>query len=166
MKDRLECMKETLMCAVESQLYNLSEVDTEELGEAIDMIKDLEEALYYCTVTEAMKNTEEERVYYDTGRRRMPKRSEHERWDEMETDWEDDVPTHTSKDGKSYNGRRMYLEAKEMNKDKTTQMRELEKYMNELSQDVTEMISDSTSDEKVYLEKKLSALATKIGQMK
>jgi hypothetical protein len=32
----------------------LSEVDTKELGEAIDMIKDLEEAIYYCTVTEAM----------------------------------------------------------------------------------------------------------------
>ncbi len=31
------------------------------MGEAIDMIKDLEEAIYYCTVTEAMKgNTEME----------------------------------------------------------------------------------------------------------
>jgi hypothetical protein len=33
----------------------LGEVDTKELGEAIDMIKDLEEAIYYCTVTEAMR---------------------------------------------------------------------------------------------------------------
>ena len=48
-------MKETLMCAVEMQLCDLGDVDTQELGEAIDMIKDLEEAIYYCTVTEAMK---------------------------------------------------------------------------------------------------------------
>ena len=54
-EERLKHMKETLMCAVEMQLCELGEVDTKELGEAIDMIKDLEEAIYYCTVTEAMK---------------------------------------------------------------------------------------------------------------
>ena len=52
--EKLKHMKDTLMCAVEMQLCDLSEVDTKELGEAIDMIKDLEEAIYYCTVTEAM----------------------------------------------------------------------------------------------------------------
>ena len=38
MQDRLKHMKETLMCAVEVQLCDLGEVDTKELGEAIDMI--------------------------------------------------------------------------------------------------------------------------------
>jgi len=32
----------------------LEEVDTEELGDAIDMIKDLSEAIYYCKIVEAM----------------------------------------------------------------------------------------------------------------
>jgi hypothetical protein len=45
-------------------------------------------------------------------------------------------------------------------------MRELEKYMQELSQDITDMIADASVDEKAYLEKKISALAVKIGQMK
>jgi len=58
--ERLKHMKETLMCAVEVQLCDLGEVDTKELGEAIDMIKDLEEAIYYCTVTEAMNNSSHE----------------------------------------------------------------------------------------------------------
>ena len=40
MQDRLKHMKETLMCAVEVQLCELGEVDTKELGEAIDMISD------------------------------------------------------------------------------------------------------------------------------
>ena len=58
------------------------------------------------------------------------------------------------------------MEAKELKKDRTIQLRELEKYMQELSQDVTEMIADASPEERQYLEKKVSALATKIGSMK
>ena len=177
MQDRLKHMKETLMCAVEMELCDLGTVDTKELGEAIDMIKDLEEAIYYSTVTEAMINPqkighyEEDRMYYSpsqssgshmnssSGRNYM----ERNRGYKMEADephWRDE------REGHSYENRRMYMEAKEMNKDKASQMRELEKYMQELGQDITDMISDASADEKAYLEKKLTALAAKIGQMK
>ena len=54
MHKRLMAMKQNLASAIEAQLCNLSEVDCEELGQAIDMLKDLEEALYFCTITEAM----------------------------------------------------------------------------------------------------------------
>jgi hypothetical protein len=37
----------------------MNEVDTKELGEAIDMIKDFSEAIYYCTITKAMEEGEE-----------------------------------------------------------------------------------------------------------
>ena len=57
------------------------------------------------------------------------------------------------------------MEAKRMNRDKSMQLRELEKYMQELSQDITDMIVDSSMEEKQYLEKKITALAGKIGQM-
>jgi hypothetical protein len=70
------------------------------------------------------------------------------------------------REGRSYNSRRMYMEAKDMKRDKATQLRELEKYMQELSQDITEMISDASLEEKQYLEKKITALASKIGAMK
>ena len=54
--ERLESMKEALISCVESQIHgHLKEVDTKELGEAVDMIKDLSEAIYYCTITEAME---------------------------------------------------------------------------------------------------------------
>jgi len=36
-------------------MSHLDTVDVKELGEAIDMIKDLSEAIYYCTITEAME---------------------------------------------------------------------------------------------------------------
>ena len=60
----------------------------------------------------------------------------------------------------------MYMEAKEMHKDKATQLKELERYMQELTVDIVDMIEDASIEEKQYLEKKISALATKIGQMK
>ena len=72
---RLEHMKESLMACVESQISgNLANVDAKELGEAVDMIKDLSEAIYYCTITEAMKEKEESEehrsrqpMYYNGG---------------------------------------------------------------------------------------------------
>lgn len=43
---------------------NLQQVDTHELGEAIDMIKDLEEAMYYCSIVKAMEDSEKEKESY------------------------------------------------------------------------------------------------------
>ena len=221
-EDRLKHMKETLMCAVEMQLCDLGEVDTKELGEAIDMIKDLEEAIYYCTVTEAMKGngTEMEwemkksghhqeengdnRMYYngnsgrnymmpynDSGmmyddrmyaRRRRADGTFYSDSGEGNNSYNDNGRSYNDnrnymdngtgamwrdeREGRSYNSRRMYMEAKDMKRDKATQLRELEKYMQELSQDIVEMIADASPEEKQYLEKKISALASKVGQMK
>ena len=45
--EELKSMKKALINCVQSQINgNLKEVDAEELGEAVDMIKDLEEAIY------------------------------------------------------------------------------------------------------------------------
>lgn len=173
--DKLKWMKDSLICVVENQLCNLGEVDTEELGEVIDMIKDLEEAIYYCTVTEAMTNPEKEnmweikkgdqhqeigdsRMYYGGGYPMM--------YADGGRNYYDEAMSRDEREGRSYNSRRMYMEAKETHKDKSIQLRELEKYMQELSQDVTEMIADASPEEKQYLEKKITALASKIGQMK
>ena len=58
--ERLKAMKERLMSCVESQMGDLSKTNAEELGEVVDMIKDLEETIYYCTVVEAMEDKEKE----------------------------------------------------------------------------------------------------------
>ena len=70
------------------------------------------------------------------------------------------------REGRSPRNRKMYMEAKETHQDKAVQMRELEKYMQELTQDIVDMISDASADEKQYLEKKLTTLASKVSQMK
>jgi hypothetical protein len=67
-----------------------------------------------------------------------------------------------NREGRSPMKRRAYIESKEMHQDKATQMKGLEDYMSELSQDISEMIQMSSPEEKAVLQKKLSALSSKI----
>jgi hypothetical protein len=41
-------------------------------------------------------------------------------------------------------------------------MRELEKYMSELSSDIMDMLEDASAEERQYLAKKMTTLATKL----
>ena len=191
--EKLNLIKETLACAAEAQMQNLETVDAKELGEVIDIIKDIEETIYYCTVTKAMEESaykpytpeENGRSYFiDKVRHQPPYRDD---WNDSYLNYYEEEKTgahstnHTSnnsytekeyphafedaRDGKSYRSRRMYMEAKETHQDKSTQMRELEKYMQELTQDVIEMVEDASPEERQYLSKKVSILATKLSQM-
>ena len=218
--ERLKHLKDNLMCSIEAQMCNLYEADAEELGCAIDMLKDIEEAMYFCTITEAMQGkgkygggneyefefknehhnkshkdmTEEPRMYY-------PNTYNRSYYSDYPMMYKDDSmmytdgsrmyasngnnsssngnsnssngsmsnysePMRDSREGRSPQSRRMYMEAKQMHHDKATQLRELEKYMQELTSDMVEMIQDSSPEEKSYLEKKMNTLAAKIGQMK
>jgi hypothetical protein len=56
--EALKTMKTQLMSCVQGQLGDISKIDAHELGEAIDMIKDLSEAIYYCTITDSMEKAE------------------------------------------------------------------------------------------------------------
>ena len=202
MVERLKHIKETLMSAVESQMYNLSEVDTEELGDVIDMLKDLEEATYYCSVVKAMEEYEKYKekngsdmmyyppMYYDE------RSISHENGNGMHrsyysngngsssssngngsssgsngssssqyTEREFPYAFQDAREGKSHRSRRMYMEAKETHQDKSVQMKELEKYVQELAQDMVEMVEGASAEEKQYLSKKITALATKLTQL-
>ena len=235
MHKRLMAMKENLASCIEYQLTHIDEVDSEELGEAIDMLKDLEEALYFCTITEAMNSKDtynfehkknghsqmmgnaqmmyqsyyggngnsssgnggsnsggnqsyyggnggghsyygddgmSDSSYYGGGSnqsyyqgRDSQGRFTSGRGGSSRSSYTEPMYERDEREGRSPQNRRMYMEAKST-KDKATQLRELEKYMQELTSDMVEMIQDSSPEEKQYLEKKISALATKIGQMK
>ena len=170
--EKLKNIQETLATVAEEQLVHLECVDAKELGEVIDIIKDIEETIYYCTVTKAMKegveSHEPEVMYYGGYRKEHPSWREKEvkdkTWDNNTIYMEKEYP-HAFEDpreGKSYRSRRMYMESKESKQDKTIQMRELEKYLQELAQDITEMIEDASAEERQYLSKKISSLATKV----
>ena len=67
-KEMIKSMKQTLMCCAQGQMGHLESVDAKELGEVIDMIKDLEEAMYYCVITEAMEKGEKDGYGKSTSR--------------------------------------------------------------------------------------------------
>jgi hypothetical protein len=75
------------------------------------------------------------------------------------------IPMRDYREGRSPASRRMYMEAKEMKMDKAASMKELEKYVQELTHDMVEMVADASPEEKQYLEKRIAALANKVGQM-
>lgn len=203
----LKSMKKSLINCVQGQINgNLKEVDAKELGEAVDMIKDLEEAIYYATITKAMEEGDKEkknheglgnpyqqpqntmfypvylrdmdkpygRMYYDgngnynmgdagSGRGGSSGGSRNYQDHMMPPYYEypmDMMRDH--REGRSPMSRKNYMEAKEKSHDPSTHMKELEKYLQELSQDVTEMIQSATPEEKQLLQQKISLLATKI----
>jgi hypothetical protein len=104
------------------------------------MIKDLEEAIYYCTVTEAMTNPQQEkewkmqenghhqengdsRMYYDGPMYRMMYADSGNSTRSMTNSGNGrnytDSMYNDSMNGRSYNSRRMYMEAKHSHQDKS-----------------------------------------------
>ena len=57
----LKILKKNLISCVQSQMMNPQEANTEELGEVVDMIKDLSETMYYCSIVDAMEKSEKEK---------------------------------------------------------------------------------------------------------
>lgn len=174
--ERLKHVKETLMSVIESQMAHIHDVDAQELGEAIDMIKDIEEAMYYCTVVEAMKEPAayrhqepyyerdmdrgEGRMYYDGGRSYPQSRSyQNDYYPSREHPME---LSRDAREGRSPQRRKMYMESKALHQDKGKQMMELEKYMQDLTKDLAEMIEDSSPEEKQMLHQKVAELANKL----
>ena len=137
--ERLKSMKNTLMGCVEGQLAHLDSVDAQELGEAVDMIKDLEEAMYYHTIRKSMEENAQDERKMDRQYGRM----------------------YYGGDKMYYHEPTYYREARPF-PDKTTQMKELEKYMQELTKDIMEMIADASVEEKQILQQRISTLASKI----
>lgn len=73
---RMYCMIEKLAECAEKQFDNgIESVDTAEMGQVTDMLKDLAEAMYYRTLTKAMDDSDPEEImemferYGDGGRR-------------------------------------------------------------------------------------------------
>lgn len=190
--EQLKSMKQALMAQACSQMGNLQSVDAKELGEVIDMIKDLEEAIYYCTITEAMNQKSENdqmrgnnNTYYYTERMtpyypdycyypnmyygegghmngNNMSSGTHNGGNHSYSEYEMPLNIRDSREGKSPMQRRMYMEGKEKHRDQGSQMQELEKYMQELSNDVMDMIRDASPEERQLLQKKIALLSTKI----
>lgn len=212
--EQLKTIKQCLVSAVQTQLGDLKKTDAKELGEVIDMIKDLEEAMYYCSITETMEKSAEEKeqgnmnvnyymepmyyrgqsrdsmgryvsgggrrsydepMYYDGGSSSNGGQSgnmgqsggtrsyvpymEYAPYMMRDNRWRDE---HFG--DKSGMSRRMYMEGKQYHGDDQQSMKELEHYIQDLGEDLTDMIKESSTEEKQVLSTKLQQLATKINK--
>jgi hypothetical protein len=214
-----ETIEKIADCAKTEVCKGVENLDTKEMKEVAEILNELCEAEYFCTLTKAMGEYEygkeydmdgpmEERRYY-RGRARdsMGRYKSRRGYDEM-MDYHEMYPMehyrdmdreygrmyysgNGSHDGNSMSGsmgsgtrihdsgmrdhregrsgmsRRSYMETKEMHsgntaEDKQVKTRELEKYMNELSSDITEMISGASPEEKTMLKTKMQTLLSKI----
>ena len=179
--ERLKNIKDQLLAQVEGQMGDLRCVDAKELGEVIDMIKDLAETMYYCSVTNAMddaKENEEKRTYYY-----MEKYLPYYPHSERDSDYqhgrmyyggspstyggsnyyEESYPMmRDEREGRAGQKRKMYMESKELNHDQPKKIQELDDYMKELTSDITEMIAGASPEEKSLLQRKMNTLVTKL----
>lgn len=166
--EELKTMKQNLTSLVQSQMGNLDQVNTHELGEAIDMIKDLSEAIYYCTITEAMEKSSENNnmrssYYYSessSGSNSNGMSSGGNTSYYHEQYWPQSF--RDEREGRSPMQRRMYMESKEMKRGRDVEMKELENYLQDLTSDITDMIRDASMEEKQLLQKKIMGIASKI----
>lgn len=171
--EKLCQIKNTLITLVEQQMANPHQADTHEMGEVIDMIKDLTEACYYTSIVDAMEKIEEEK--YGINTINNYKSSNHkyktDRKNYMDLDLGYNgfdfmgigaMSEDSKKMGHSPLKRKSYIESKEKHLDQALQMRELEDYAQELTSDLMDMIKDATPEEKQLLQRKIATLATKI----
>jgi hypothetical protein len=218
--EHLKNMKTKLVDCVEKQISgNLEYTNAQELGEAVDMIKDLSEAIYYCTITEAMEGKGQSKngshypaahyyggqsngnyptdymyssqpmiyasesngnstsyytpIMYPNDISKQPM-GEHHNYPPMmyasnggNTSYMYHSgegmypPTYVEHDGRSYVMKRRYMDGRRYN-DKQTQMQDLEKYAQELTNELTDMIKDASPEEKTLLQQKINMLASKI----
>ena len=180
--EHLKGIKNTLISLVETELMDAKCANTHEMGEVIDMIKDLEEAMYYCSIIEAMERANEEKEkgnggemnvnYYmepmshDGNRYSAPDRSMNSRYYVPYMEYapymmRDEGWRESRLGDKSAMSRRMYMEGKLHNDDQKS-MQELEHYIKDLGEDLTDMIKESSQEEKQVLSSKLQQLAAKV----
>lgn len=202
----IECLTEKALCELEKGTEN---VDTCEMGQVVDMIKDLNEAEYKAVIVKAMKKADEEKEEYDKMLLREMKEEygedsgrryyDHYRYasgrfapkghgsyrrgyeeppyyhmtPEMYRDMDRDTHsrmyyTETGMNESGYDrAKRTYTETKEMHRgntpeDKKAKMQELERYAKSLTEDVVEMVSDMSDEEKNLLRTKMQILMQKI----
>lgn len=123
--EKMKWIKQVLVDAVADEVGHLEYANWEELGAAIDMIKDMSKAIYNCAVVEAMNTAEE----------------------------------HNNSCGSI---KQTYITQKKSNADSSTTVSTLDKYVTELSKDITEMMANATPEEKTMLKQKISSLAVKL----
>lgn len=163
MEHLCDMMKKLETYANEELSKDKSEICTHELGEVVDMIKDCAEGLYQMSVYNSMKEAEEEEKYYQKRRKnemyyKYPNNSliTIEKSPYLSDAQRENI-SHTMGD---YDETKYYTETRHY--EHPTKVSELEKYLQELSTDLAEIVKEATPEEKNILKQKIMGLQQKI----
>lgn len=175
--EELKKIKDKLVTTICSQLDNgIENVDTQEMGMVIDMVKDLADAIYHCTLVKAMEESTYGEDYDERGQIRNYTPYTRKMSGDMGNDWDYSskyaqgrpTQTHPSRMyytenntgymGKSGDVRRRYFEST----DPSTKMRNLEDYTKSLHEDIDEMVAGASDNEKAMLKNKLQMMAQRL----
>lgn len=168
---RLQTIKEQLIAQVETQMEHPSCVDTEELGQVIDMIKDLAKAIYYCEVYEQMEEADKSRKSASfnwgsgTGTFTASRHIGGEYTSSNNSEGNHELHLRDEREGRSPLKRKMYMEDKMNGHDLSKTSKELESYMQDLTTDMVELLEYVSPEEKSIIQKKMNTLAAKIQNM-
>lgn len=145
-KQIAECLKAKIE---DMGIDNITGNDLTELGMWTDIIKDMACYDKDMRIIEAMD------------------KSEHSEESMKYIEAFEEYPEHKQSHDKSSMARREYMEIKEMHKgntpeEKQMKMRELEKYIHHLGNDITDMMVDSSPEEKAMFKNKMQSLISKM----
>lgn len=160
MIEKLTKMEEKLVDCLSGQLdMGIEHVDTEEAYKVVDIIKDLAEAKYYCSITEAMEESEYGEDYTEKGRKfyngnRMKRRYYSEPYDMQKSDM-----GYQQNESRYDRNRRYFTEAKISGQEDT---QKLEHFLDTFQDDFTEMLPKMTPQEKQIAKQKFTAWAQKV----
>ena len=174
-------------CAEMEFEKGVENVDTKEMGEVVDIIKDLAEAMYYRTLVVAMEDNEYGEDYDEygpmedgrRGYRGQPRsktsgrymsigdgrRSNRGRrgYDEPMGDYEMTPEMYDAKEGRSGMSRKTYMETKQMHTNdtqdsKNIKAKKLDEFFGDLYEDMKEMAHDMSNEEKTVWKQRVSKL--------
>lgn len=157
-------------------------IDTKEMGEAIDMYKDLHMAHYYASITKAMEEGAEYGTDYDyMGRKGY---SEPYRASKKNPKYPDDFYNQRdmdyphkmyytepktgktmqkdSREGMAGEMRKTYVESKQIHGADSDEMQPLEDFLNTLEHDMMELYPNMTMAEKQMTKNKLQTMISKV----
>lgn len=161
--DRLKALEERALLLAETGLnQDVSCIDANEVGKIIDIVKDLKEAMYYCSIVAAMENTDYESNYnrrnyyphYGTNRV-YPEYDRMYFTPKVSTNWTSDYynmgDSHSVDDGESWKYRRNFIQSKDMKKSDVETMEDLKDFFDAFQDDLLEMYNKSTTSENLIL---------------
>lgn len=171
MSEKLTKIAEKLEEKMLMALENIESADTHEVYEVADIIKDMYEAQYYCSIVEAMEKDGEEygetydykgKMYggnrYNRSRRMMF--TEPEYMDMQNTRMYSNNGTNNNNMGmRSNNSRVHYFDTKTRTSDVKQKNEAMEKYLTDIAMEVSEALQNASPEEKTFAKTKMINLA-------